>query len=210
MSRLRTPSARKPPLAESASRIPTGRTLRSNTNVIQTPVSLGKTQIPNRLASASKSDLRPEYQSITGDLRVLAKMVEDEFGNHELGKVGSVDNMNIDPSVVYERGKCYEEYSARRNERLRRKSMAGQEKKTPFSLGVTVDSGKKRESKKLESLRKSVPANFSVTATPTSRYSLRSSTKENKKPPLAPVAMKMDRTVADSERRIGTRRTRRI
>ncbi|PIA59702.1 hypothetical protein AQUCO_00400538v1 [Aquilegia coerulea] len=60
-------------------------------------------------------------------------MVEDEFGN-VVGSISTSTNttstMNIDPSVVYERGRFYEEYSARRNERLKRKKgVTGQEKR---------------------------------------------------------------------------------
>ncbi|KAF5178618.1 hypothetical protein FRX31_031795 [Thalictrum thalictroides] len=211
MSMLRTPSTRKPPLAEQVNRLPPRRILRSNATLIPTtPVSVTKTQIPNRrLSSVEPSEVPSEFISISSNLQALAKMVENEFGN----VVGSntTTTMNIDPSVVYERGRFYEEYSARRNERLKRKKgVTGQEKKSsPYSLGVTFESGKKRESKKLDSLRKSVPANFSVSQTTESapRYSLRSSTKENKKPPLP---LNIEKSVVDSERKIGTRRTRRI
>ncbi|PIA46834.1 hypothetical protein AQUCO_01500402v1 [Aquilegia coerulea] len=211
MSMLRTPSTRKPPLAEQVNRIPPPRrVLRSNANSIpSTPVSATKIQIPNRrLSSVDASEVPSEFRSISTNLQALAKMVEDEFGN-VVGSISTTTNttstMNIDPSVVYERGRFYEEYSARRNERLKRKKgVTGQEKKsTPYSLGVTFESGKKRESKKLDSLRKSVPANFSVSQTTenTPRYSLRSSTKENKKPPLP---LDVEKSV------VGTRRTRRI
>ncbi|KAF9595595.1 hypothetical protein IFM89_001344 [Coptis chinensis] len=77
-----------------------------------------------------------------------------------------------------------------RNKRLKRKKgVIGQEKKTPYGLGVSMESGKKSNSKRFESVRKSLPSNFSVSRSETPivapRYSLRSSCKENKKPPLA-------------------------
>lgn len=130
------------------------------------------------------------------------KMVKNEFGDD----IGSSNNLEV-KNIVYERGKFYEEYSARRNERLRRKNgVSGTEKKAPYSLGVNVEPVKKRDPKKLASLRKSVPPNFVVNLTPSTRYSLRSSTKENKKPPLAPVPVNLERSVAYSERKTGTRK----
>ncbi|KAF9608604.1 hypothetical protein IFM89_010089 [Coptis chinensis] len=218
MATLRTPSLRKPPLAEAVNRIPSRRVLRSNDSLIPTtPVSLMKAPVPNRLANVEESDLRPEDQSISCDLQALAKMVEDEFGNQNLGNLGTASNnistFSMDPSVVYERGRFYDEYSARRNERLKRKKgVIGQEKKTPYGLGVTMESAKKSNSKRFESVRKSLPSNFSLSRTETPivapRYSLRSSCKENKKPPLAG---NFDKSLIDGERsKITTRRTRRI
>ncbi|KAF9614760.1 hypothetical protein IFM89_020614, partial [Coptis chinensis] len=48
------------------------------------------------------------------------------------------------------------------NKRLKRKKgVIGQEKKTPYGLGVSMESGKKSNSKRFESVRKSLPSNFS-------------------------------------------------
>lgn len=101
-----------------------------------------------------------------------------------------ISNATYQESPLFQRGKFYEEYAARRNERLKRKrGESGVEKTTPCKqyLGVRNESAKKTEVKKFESARK-------MTTTPlvekkevgsTMRYSLRSSCKENKKPPLS-------------------------
>lgn len=133
-------------------------------------------------------DLRPEYRSISCELRALAKMVGKEFGDEDCEKAGSGFRANSSP--LFERGKLYEEYSARRNERLRKKyGGTGEEFKSAFKqkLGVAVESAKRGSgTRKLESMRKSVSAAYSVERTSeTPRYMLRSMSKENKKPPLA-------------------------
>lgn len=142
------------------------------------------------------SELRPEYHSISYQLQALSKMVRDEFGNYaDSGVAGLANNFTTVLSPRFERGKFYEEYSARRNERLRkRKGETPDERKTKHCLGVTVESAKRRgDSKKLEQgLRKSMPAGtFSAEQSkiPIPRYSLRSSTKENKKPPLSTLKL---------------------
>ncbi|KAI3947773.1 hypothetical protein MKX01_034438 [Papaver californicum] len=174
----KSPSDRRPPLAESMNQIRTRRMLRSSTTSIpSTPVSMMKTQIPNRLMTRDKPELRQEYQSITTDFQALAKMVKDQFGNQELGMTELTNTFSATP---FERGRFYDEYSARRNERLRRRKGGEivEEKKKPssvFKLGVVESTIKKKggDQKKFESLRKSVPANFTIprseTTTTTSR-----------------------------------------
>lgn len=138
-------------------------------------------------------------------------MVRMELGceDSEYGGVG--DQLSVNSSALFERGRFYDEYSARRNERLKRKKAESvADIKTPYNLGVTVESSKRYNSKKhVESLRKSVAAAYSVErseATP--RYLLRSMTKENKKPPLP---ANLEKSVAAAgERKGGTRRVRRI
>ncbi|PWA66019.1 hypothetical protein CTI12_AA331940 [Artemisia annua] len=125
---------------------------------------------------------------------------------------------------LFERGRLYEEYSARRNERLKRKrGEYGVEKQTPSKqyLRVRMESAKRTvEVKKYESARKMttplVEKREVATAqrlaenrepVTTQRYSLRSSSKENKKPPLA---MSFERSMeATVERKITVRRTAR-
>lgn len=125
----------------------------------------------------------------------MARTVRDELGNGELETTGLGEKtvLSITNSCpVFERGRFYEEYSTRRNERLKRKKGETQdESKTGHHLGVTVESSKRRGlSKKLESLRKSVEIQ-------TPRYQLRSMNKENKKPPLpVPVTATQKRTRA--------------
>ncbi|KAB2093499.1 hypothetical protein E1A91_A02G100500v1 [Gossypium mustelinum] len=186
MSKMKYDS--KPTLAaKSPIRLRPRRSLPSNSASLQTPPgSLTRSQKPILTWGIEESEIRPEYRSISCDLRVLARTVRDEFGNGEteaagLGEKTVLSVTNSCP--VFERGRFYEEYSARRNERLKRKKGETQnESKTGHHLGVTVESSKRRgSSKKLESLRKSVEIQ-------TPRYLLRSMNKENKKPPL-PVSV---------------------
>ncbi|KAK0576584.1 hypothetical protein LWI29_020123 [Acer saccharum] len=210
-------SDRKPPLAKSPIRVRPRRALRSNSNALQTPPgSLTKSQKPIRSWDVEESDLRPEYRSISCELRALAKTFQDGFGDvnaNNKSVLGSTTSLgaNSSPVSIFERGRFYEEYSARRNERLKRKKkseMGDSLLKTPYSLGVTVESSKKRDSsRKLESLRKSVSAAYSVERSEP-RYMLRSMSKENKKPPL-PLNYERSTTtttsVIGSQRRLGTR-----
>ncbi|XWS20853.1 hypothetical protein CRYUN_Cryun30bG0004500 [Craigia yunnanensis] len=179
----------RPPLAKSPIRLRPCRVLRSNSTSLQTPPgSLTKSQKPIRTWAIEESEIRPEYRSITCELQALARMVRDELGNGETAKAGFGEtNLSVN-STLFERGRFYDEYSARRNERLKRKKgETGNESKTGHHLGVTVESSKRRDTKKLESLRKSMSAAYSVERSEiqTPRYLLRSMSKENKKPPLA-------------------------
>ncbi|CAN4123086.1 unnamed protein product [Withania somnifera] len=207
-------SSRKPPLARSPVGLRNRRALQSTPNPIRTPPgSLTKTQLTKRVSSSVEEwELRPEYRTISCELRALAKMVQKKFGHEDLDAADNSDPLNAKRSPLFERGRFYEEYSARRNERLKRKKGGdtGDEKKPTYDLGVRVESSKKRgETKMFQNARKSV-----VAATPiaerreTSRYFLRSAaSKENKKPPL-PISM--DKSVGFSERRTAARRVRKI
>ncbi|XP_038715614.1 uncharacterized protein LOC120009214 [Tripterygium wilfordii] len=205
MSRMKID--RKPPLAKSPIRLRPRRSVLSNSSSLQTPPgSLTKSQKPSRVYDMEEPDLRPEYSTISCELQALAKKVQNELGGIAAGR-------NTDTSPLFERGRFYEEYSARRNERLRRKKgEVGKEAKisAPYNLGVTVESSKRRDTKKIESLRKSVSAAFSVERTmETPRYMLRSMTKENKKPPL-PLATS-ERSLFGAEKKLGTaRRVRKL
>lgn len=155
-----------------------------------------------------ESELRPEYRSISCELRALSKMVKDELGNGETQKAGFGTSPSVNSSSLFERGRFYEEYSARRNERLKRKKgQTGDQGKATYNLGVTVESAKRSSCRKLESLRKSISAAYSVERTSeTPRYMLRSMSKENKKPPL-PAALYSDKSVIGAgERKVGARR----
>ncbi|KAK4600205.1 hypothetical protein RGQ29_010034 [Quercus rubra] len=205
---------RKPPLAKSPTRLRPRRALRSNSTPVpmQTPPgSLTKSEKPSRRWDMEESELRPEYRSISCELRALARMVSDEFGKGDSDNTnGGVSNSVCpDSSTLFERGRFYEEYSAKRNERLRRKkSEARDERRSFYNLGVNVESAKRGStSKKIQSLRRSVSAAYSVEKSeivaPTPRYMLRSMSKENKKPPLATTYGK---SVIGSERKVGARR----
>ncbi|XP_021285205.1 uncharacterized protein LOC110417272 [Herrania umbratica] len=211
MSKMK--SDRKPPLAKSPMRLRPRRVIRPNSTSLQTPPgSLTKSQKPIRTWAVEESEIRPEYRSISCELRALAKMVRDELGNGEPEKAGFGEtSLSANSTPLFERGRFYDEYAARRNERLKRKKggETGDDSKAGRHLGVTIESSKRRDSKKLESLRKSVSAAYSaeMNETRTPRYLLRSMSKENKKPPLAVNSDKS--SVIGSERKTGTRRVKR-
>ncbi|CAK9178330.1 unnamed protein product [Ilex paraguariensis] len=150
----------KPPLARSPIRLRPRRALHSSANTLQSlPGSLTKTQLPKRKRALDieEVELRHEYETINCELSVLAKMVQDEFGNSDLGNFGVAGTFNANRSPVFERGRFYDEYSAKRNERLKRKkSETGIEKKPAYDLCVRVESAKGKVSKKSESMRKTI------------------------------------------------------
>lgn len=136
-------------------------------------------------------------------------MVHKELGKENSENNAFVNSCNVNSGILFERGRFYEEYSARRNERLRRKKgLTGDDgKASVYSLGVTVESAKKNSSKKLETLRKSVSAAYSVESSETPRYMLRSMTKGNKKPPLP---SNFEKSILGVNKKVGASRARRI
>lgn len=177
-------------------------------------------QKPRRLSDVSLNPKRQiEYSSISTEIHALAKMVKDEFAeeeNRKKSRVASSDSnlesLAANSAPVFERGRFYEEYSAKRNERLRRKrgeeavEGGGVVKGTPYNLGVNHEpmTNKRRGTSKKQQQLESIKKTVSMVETTTPRYSLRSMTKENKKPPvplnIAVSAMKS----------VTTRRGRRI
>ncbi|GAA0138648.1 hypothetical protein LIER_00353 [Lithospermum erythrorhizon] len=183
-------SSLKPPLARSPIRLRARRVLQPTVNTTQSPPgSLMKTQKPIR-ANEDETGLYPSYQTTSCDLRALTKMVHQdsckETMDYDYG-----DNYNANRSPLFERGRFYEEYARRRNERLKKKKgekggSGIQEKKAVYDLGVRTESVKRRgEGKKYETARKGVFPSSPVTqlkepTATTSRYLLRSVTrKEN-------------------------------
>lgn len=166
------------------------------------------TKTLNRTQVIEESGLRPEYLTISCELQALAKIVRNELGNGSSENVGFPNTFGANSSPLFERGRFYDEYSARRNERLKRKKgETGDVGKTPYKLGVTVEPSKRRDTKKFESLRKSVPAALSVDRSENPRYLLRSSTKENKKPPMP---FNVEKSAVAGDRKIGARRVRKV
>ncbi|ESQ41940.1 hypothetical protein EUTSA_v10014687mg [Eutrema salsugineum] len=188
MSRMRS-SYLKPPLPKSPIRL-RSRQVNSSSS-LQTPPGLTKFQKSvQRLSGADlESKLPIEYSSISSEIHALAKMVEKEFAEEEDLKsraAGSnLENLAANSVPVFERGRFYEEYSAKRNERLRRKrgggdvALEGLVKATPYNLGVNHEPMTTKRRGGTTSKKKAVSM---VETTP--RYSLRSMTKENRKPPL--------------------------
>ncbi|OWM70584.1 uncharacterized protein LOC116213582 [Punica granatum] len=211
MSKMRMDG--KPPLPRSPIRLRSRHVMRSNSSTLKSvqtpPGSLTKSEKLTGTWDIQEMELRPEYRSISCEFQSLAKMVQDELRDAKPSIAGLTC---LGSASVFERGRFYDEYSARRNERLKRKKgeELGETKKTAYDLGVTVESSKRRDSKKLDCLRKSMAVAYSAERnSQTPRYMLRSSTKENKKPPV-PVTSSSVKSAFGSERKLGTRRTRKI
>ncbi|KVI07698.1 uncharacterized protein LOC112525978 [Cynara cardunculus var. scolymus] len=204
-------SDRKPPLAmRSPIRLRPRRGSQTTVNNLQTPsASFTKSCLPKQSSDVEEPELHPEYHTISSELRALTKMVQDNLrGSTDTNQSSNAYN----GTPLFERGKFYDEYSARRNERLRRKrGESGVEKKTPCKqyLGVKMESTKRTgEIKKFESAKKmTTPLIERREVATTQRYSLRSSSKENKKPPLA---MSFDRSIGGTvEKKTAMKRTAR-
>ncbi|CAN6975325.1 unnamed protein product [Brassica oleracea var. botrytis] len=177
MSRMRT-SYLKPPLPKSPLRLRSRQVLSSSSSssILRTPPGLAKFQKPDL-----ESKLPIEYSSISSEIHAMAKMVEKEFAQEEVkSRASSLEHMAANSEVapmLFERGRFYDEYSARRNERLRRKKGGDDSvvKGTPYNLGVEPMTTKRRGTVKKKT---------TMVETTAPRYSLRSMKKENKKPPL--------------------------
>lgn len=169
-----------------------------------------KSQLPKRSWDVEELEARPEYNTISCEVRALAKMVRQEFGTSD-------DKMDVefDDGVLsnnriplFERGRFYEEYAAKRNERLKKKKgeIEGHKKKLMNNLGVRIESAKKFDSRRKMAVAATPMMVQRESATP--RYLLRSSArKENKKPPLP---MNFESSAGYTERKVGGRRIRKI
>ncbi|XP_010442158.1 PREDICTED: uncharacterized protein LOC104725230 [Camelina sativa] len=197
MSRMR--SLLKPPLPKSPIRLRSRQVFLHSS--LQTP---GSQKQGRRLSDV---DLKPkpqiEYSSISKEIHALAKMVKDEFVEaEEERKKPNLKSLAANSVPVFERGRFYEEYSAKRNERLRRKKK-GEEavvEGTPYHLGVNHEpmTNKRRGT---SAKKKNVVVSMGETSA-TPRYSLRSMTKENRKPPLpVNVAVSAIKSVVTTTRR---------
>ncbi|KAK1440985.1 hypothetical protein QVD17_06821 [Tagetes erecta] len=191
-------SDRKPPLPlRSPIRLRPRRPLQSSLNNLQTPsATLTKSRLPKQSLVVEERELRPDYHAMSCELSALTKMVQDTFRG----------STTTNESPLFQRGKFYEEYSARRNERLKRKrgGESGVEKKTPCKqyLGVRTESTKRTsEVKKFETAKKmTTPLMERRHVATTQKYSLRSSCKESKKPLLAMSSMGTERRTTARKR----------
>ncbi|EOA14012.1 hypothetical protein CARUB_v10027143mg [Capsella rubella] len=205
MSRMR--SYLKPPLPKSPIRLRSRQVLLHSSS-LQTPP--GSQKQGRRLSDVNLNTKQNkiEYSSISKEIHALAKMVKDEFAKEEERKKPNLESVAANSAPVFERGRFYEEYSAKRNERLRKKKgeeavEGGFVKGTPYNLGVNHEAMTNKR-RGVSSCKKKTAVSMvesSVKAMP--RYSLRSMTKENKKPPV-PI------NVAVSGMKTTTRKGRRI
>lgn len=142
-----------------------------------------KTQIPNRSSVSGISLLQPDYHLISSELQALAKRAKKEEScdaeqqqqQPVIGGNLTTASVACSASPLFERGRFYEIYSLRRNERLKRKKAEISEEAIAQDPNVAVELSKKRNAKKAESVRKSVPPDFSVSRAGSLRSSVRSS-----------------------------------
>ncbi|KAK9740143.1 hypothetical protein RND81_03G014900 [Saponaria officinalis] len=173
---------RKPPLARSPMHLRTRRALQPSN--INTPL-----RTPSATFTKPEMKASEINRKISCELSALSKMVQVE-----LGAMNAKNSTTSTPILgsAFERGRFYDEYTARRNERLRKKqieSIEVIEPKMVYNLGVKLETAKKKDiRKKTESLKKSVAVSYSVDRSQHSRYALRSTVK---KPPL-PVPMNVE------------------
>lgn len=169
--------------------------------------SLAKTQLPNHWLGLEEPRIRPELLSMSCDFRALAKMVEEELGSSGLGTPLTA-TASTNCSSLFERGRMYDEYSARRNERLKRKKGETEEERSVHDSGVpAVEFVKRRNAKKTESVRKSVPANFAIGRRDGLRSSVRISNESKK--PVSSVIGEKSVVDGDKTKRTGVRTGRR-
>ncbi|CAH8365290.1 unnamed protein product [Eruca vesicaria subsp. sativa] len=183
----------KPPLPKSPIRL---LSRQASSSTLQTPPP-GLKNPGRRLSHGDKEPKLPiEYSSEFG---------EEEDDLRKRGEASNLEDLAADSAPpVFERGRLYEEYSARRNERLKRKNVGEESvviKGTNYNLGVEPVTAKRRGTikKKTET----------TAATKPPRYSLRSMTKENKKPP-PPLPMNVSAVTSAKMKSVTTMRARRI
>lgn len=127
-----------------------------------------------------------ECEKISRELKALAKSAQDDSASAEaLQAIAFATHVaGSNSSLLFERGRLYDVYSARRNERLKRKMEETADEEAPARHDSAADAevaGKRRSTRRMDSVRKSAPEYFPVVdRTPSMRSSLRSSTKEGK------------------------------
>ncbi|GAB2300445.1 hypothetical protein Dimus_034488 [Dionaea muscipula] len=184
-------SDRKPPLVRSPMRIPPRRSLRSNTATPFRSPSGYSRKVMIRATEVKKKEIRPEYCRISCELTALAKMVGEKFGTStSTSTTTTVSDGNLQDPRAFERGRFYEEYSARRNERLKRKKQdeimvepktaAASSYKLLGLGGVKVESAKDQRETTTKKKKVSAAAYNTVDRSEHPRYALRSI---NKLPP---------------------------
>ncbi|KAJ0982541.1 hypothetical protein J5N97_010796 [Dioscorea zingiberensis] len=191
MPQARSPIIGRPPLALSP------RRLRPRPpRCVPAP----QTPLEKLVDPSSKTEINPNLPPgremiISSELLAIAKGAKEDL-------ISEDEDIRIaftPASVLFERGRLYDLYSARRNDRLKRKKREVADEAVSEDPAAAVELGKRRNQKKMESLRKSVPADFSVGRV--------GGSKEMKKSARQGSAV---RSSVDFGRRASSRLTRRI
>jgi hypothetical protein len=149
---------------------------------------------PLRASVSGASLFRSEPDLISSELLTIARNAKEEEYKENLYQENEKENKKLfspttpvacksNTSPLFERGRLYDLYSARRNERLRKRQLELLEDTEAVKViqnpAVAVELGKRKTSKKNESARKSISGDF-VSRIPTLRSAVRTS-KEMKK-----------------------------
>ncbi|CAA7403557.1 unnamed protein product [Spirodela intermedia] len=172
MNRARS-SLDKPPLAVSPRRLRPRRGPRSDAPAgagcgaavpRTSPAAPSPKEAPQlrRSCALEESPLVSQYERISQELQALVQRAKDNFPAGDTAEgFASVAKLAAGPTSPFlERGRLYEIYSARRNERLKRKMEEAFEEMAPRHSAAEADLGKRKSAKRTESLRKSAPENF--------------------------------------------------
>ncbi|KAJ8467955.1 hypothetical protein OPV22_030507 [Ensete ventricosum] len=173
------------------------------------PATSKKPPRPHRSSVSVESPARTDRQLVSSELAALVERAKEEFQScGDVGAAVSVSSGGGCRSPVFVRGRFYELYSARRNERLKRKKGEMSEKSVAEDPGMAVELARRRRvPKKAEAgVRKSMPADFSVGRATSS--SLRSSVK--KRPYSAAAAAGVAEWPAGGGRIVNARSVRRL
>ncbi|KAF3335578.1 hypothetical protein FCM35_KLT20085 [Carex littledalei] len=182
----------------------------------KSPVTNSKAIHPLRASVSGASLFRTEPDLVSYELLALVKNKE-EFKENLYQENEKENKMLFVPttpvahksstSPLFERGRLYDLYSARRNERLRRRQLELLEETEAVKViqnpAVAIELAKKKTTKKNESARKSISGDISVSRIPTLRSAVRTS-KEMKKNTTS-FGFDDKSSVGTSVRRIGTR-----
>ncbi|KAJ3688976.1 hypothetical protein LUZ61_018140 [Rhynchospora tenuis] len=185
------------------------------------PVTNAKAIHPLRASVSGASLFRPESDLVSSELLAMTKNAkEEEFKeNLYLYQESEKENRKLfspttpvaqksATSPLFERGRFYDLYSARRNERLRRRQLEllGETEAVEViqNPAVAVEL-KKKTSKKNESARKSISGDFSVSRIPTLRSAVRTSKDKDIRKSTSSLGFDEKSSVCTSTRRISTR-----
>ncbi|KAJ4805721.1 hypothetical protein LUZ62_018287 [Rhynchospora pubera] len=214
---------RRPPLVVSPRRLRPRRALPPRhpapPPAKKSPVTNSKAIHPLHASVSGASLFRPEPDLISSELLAMAKNAkegefkeniylyqESEKENRKLFSPTTPVARKSATSPLFERGRFYDLYSARRNERLRRRQLEllGESEAVEViqNPAVAVEL-KKKTSKKNESARKSISGDFSVSRIPTLRSAVRT-TKDLRKS-TSSLGFDEKSSVCTSTRRISTR-----
>lgn len=188
----------------------------------RSPVTNSKAIRPLRASVSGASLFRSEPDLISSELLAMAKSAEEEEEFKEnLYQENEKENKKrlfspttpvarkSSTSPLFERGRLYDLYSARRNERLRRRQLELLEETEAVKViqnpAVAVELSKRKTSKKNENTRRSISGDF-VSRIPTLRSAVRTS-KELKTSTNTTSSAYGERSAigTTTSRRIGTR-----